>query len=283
MSTRLREKLEAAGVQFSPVDPEIIFKTLNENGKIDTFTNLLKTFLGHFKGNHLTEDDLWARASGGKECERNSAFIRVFMPIFEAYENALRSENAIDFHDMISMATDHIKTGRSVSPLRYMMVDEFQDISLGRSELVKALQASDPDVQLYCVGDDWQAIFRFAGSDISIMKDFGEHFGIYQRSDLTKTFRSEKTIVDEATNFVLQNNFQISKLVQAERKSEMASINVGFLENTDQSRKEILDSIFHKIVSLKSFKEGSEVLVLGRYTPKTYFRVFDVDYIEILK
>ena len=282
LSTRLREKLEAAGVQFSPVDPEIIFKTLNENGQIDTFTNLVKTFLGHFKGNHLTEGDLWARVSGGKECERNSAFIRVFMPIFEAYENALRSENGIDFHDMISMATDHIRTGRFVSPFRYIMVDEFQDISPGRSELIKALQSSDPDVQLYCVGDDWQAIFRFAGSDISIMKDFGEHFGIYERSDLTKTFRSEKTIVDEATNFILQNNFQISKLVQAERKSEEASINVGFLEANDESRKELLNSIFHKVVSSQSFKEGSEVLVLGRYTLKTYSKVYNVDYIEIL-
>lgn len=282
LSTRLREKLEAAGVQFSPVDPEIIFKTLNENGQIDTFTNLVKTFLGHFKGNHLTEGDLWARVSGGKECERNSAFIRVFMPIFEAYEDALRSENAIDFHDMISMATDYIKTGRFVSSLRYIMVDEFQDISPGRSELVKALQASDPDVQLYCVGDDWQAIFRFAGSDISIMKDFGEHFGIYERSDLTKTFRSEKTIVDEATNFVLQNNFQISKLVQAKRKSEEASINVGFLGSNDESRKELLSSIFQKVVGSQSFKEGSEVLVLGRYTLKTYSKVFNVDYIEIL-
>ena len=166
LSKRLREKLEAVGVQFSSVNPEVIFKTLNDDGQIDTFTKLVVTFLGHFKGSHLTEDDLWARISGDKESERSSAFIRVFMPIFQAYENALRSEDAIDFHDMISMATEHIKTGRFVSPFRYVMVDEFQDISVGRSELIKALQKADPDVQLYCVGDDWQAIFRFAGSDI---------------------------------------------------------------------------------------------------------------------
>ena len=282
LSKRLREKLEAVGVQFSPVDPEVIFKTLNEHGQVDTFTNLVKTFLGHFKGNHLTEDDLWARVSEGKECERSTAFIRVFIPIFEAYENALRSENAIDFHDMISMATDHIKTGRFVSPFRYIMVDEFQDISPGRSEFIKALKSSDPDVQLYCVGDDWQSIFRFAGSDISIMKDFGEHFGIYERSDLTTTFRSDKTIVEEATNFVLQNNFQISKLVQAARKSEVASINVGFLDPDPKSRMELLSSILSKIVSSQYFNEGSEVLVLGRYAIKTYLKAYNIDYIEIL-
>ena len=282
LSSRIQEKLEAAGVQFSPVDPEVVFKTLNEHGQIDTFTNLVVTFLGHFKGNHLTGDDLRARVSSGSDHERCAAFIQVFMPIFEAYESELKNENAIDFHDMISMATDHVKTGRFVSPFRYVMVDEFQDISPGRSELIKALQLSDPDVQLYCVGDDWQAIFRFAGSDISIMKDFGEHFGVYERSDLTTTFRSEKTIVDEATNFVLQNDFQIFKSVKSARESKEAAINVGFLESGGSSRFELLNKIFSNIVESNDFKDGSEVLVLGRYTLKTYFKAFNIDYGQIL-
>ncbi len=282
LSKRLREKLEAVGVQFSSVNPEVIFKTLSDDGQIDTFTNLVVTFLGHFKGSHLTENDLWASISGDKENERSSAFIRVFMPIFQAYESALKTEEAIDFHDMISKATDHIKAGRFVSPFRYVMVDEFQDISVGRSELIKALQQYHPDVQLYCVGDDWQAIFRFAGSDISVMKEFGEHFGVYERSDLTTTFRSEKTIVDEATNFVLQNNFQISKLVQAVKKPEQASINVGFLDPGDESRMGILNSILQTIVNSDRFKAGSEVLVLGRYKLETYVKAYKIDYKKIL-
>jgi DNA helicase IV len=282
LSIRLQEKLEAAGVQFSPVDPEVVFKTLNEHGQIDRFTDLVVTFLGHFKGNHLTGDDLRARVSSGNDHGRSTAFIQVFMPIFEAYESELKNENAIDFHDMISMATDHVKTGRFVSPFRYIMVDEFQDISPGRSELIKALQLSDPDVQLYCVGDDWQAIFRFAGSDISIMKDFGEHFGVYERSDLTTTFRSEKTIVDEATNFVLQNDFQIFKSVKAAREPREAAINVGFLESGGNSRFELFKKIFCNIINSNDFKDGAEVLVLGRYTLKTYFKAFNIDYSKIL-
>ena len=282
LSSRLREKLEAVGVQFTSVNPDVVYKALDDHGQIDTFTKLVVTFLGHFKGNQLTEDDLWARISGDKDSERSSAFIRVFMPIFQAYESALKTEEAIDFHDMISKATDHIKAGRFVSPFRYVMVDEFQDISVGRSELIKALQQYDPDVQLYCVGDDWQAIFRFAGSDISIMKEFGEHFGVYERSDLTTTFRSEKTIVDEATNFVLQNNFQISKLVQAVKKSEQASINVGFLDPGAESRIKILHSILQTIINSERFKAGSEVLVLGRYKLETYFNAYKIDYRQIL-
>ncbi len=114
------------------------------------------------------------------------------------------------------------------------------------------------------------------------MKEFGEHFGVYERSDLTMTFRSEKTIVDEATNFVLQNNFQISKLVQAIRKTEHASINVGFLDPGDESRMKVLYSIFQAIIDSEGFKVDSEVLVLGRYKLKTYFNAYKIDYRKIL-
>ena len=282
LTKRLREKLEDVGVKFSSVNPELIFSTLKKSGQIDRFTNLVVTFLGHFKGSHLTENDLWERISGDNASERSGAFIRVFMPIFQTYEDALKCEDTIDFHDMIGMATDHINSGRYVSPFRYIMVDEFQDISVGRSELIKALKKSDPDVQIYCVGDDWQAIFRFAGSDISIMKEFGEHFGVYERSDLTATFRSEKTIVDQATNFVLQNSFQISKEVQAVRRSENASINIGFFDPGDESRTDMLNLILKEILSSNSFRVDSEVLILGRYKLETYFKAYGIDYKKII-
>ena len=81
------------------------------------------------------------------------------------------------FHDMINKATKHVEAGRFLSPYRYILVDEFQDISPGRARLVKALLDQSPDAQLFAVGDDWQSIYRFAGSDIAIMREFSDHFG----------------------------------------------------------------------------------------------------------
>lgn len=282
LSNRLQEKLEAVGVKFLPVNPDEIFKKLDEKGQIDTFTKLVVTFLGHFKGGQLSEKDLWKKVLDDENKDRNSAFIRVFMPIFEKYENYLKLEGAIDFHDMISAATDHIQNGNYDSSFRYIMVDEFQDISVGRSNLIKAIQQVDPDVQLYCVGDDWQAIFRFAGSDINVMKEFGENFGTYERSDLTTNFRSEQNIVGEATNFILQNDFQIKKSVKSQKISEQASINVCFLDSGAESREKIFELVIREIINSKGFRIGSEILFLGRYKIETYLRAYNIDYKKIL-
>ena len=94
---------------------------------------------------------------------------------------ALRGEvvadaGEIDF-DMINRATDHVSAGRYRSPFGYILVDEFQDISPGRAALLKALLDQSVGAQLFAVGDDWQAIFRFARSDIAVMRGFEERFG----------------------------------------------------------------------------------------------------------
>ena len=71
---------------------------------------------------------------------------------------------------MINRATDLVESGRYRSPFGYIMVDEFQDISPARARLLKALLDNSPDAQLFAVGDDWQAIYRFGGSDIAVTR-----------------------------------------------------------------------------------------------------------------
>ncbi len=133
------------------------------------------------------------------------AFLAVFRPIFERYQDTLAASREIDFHDMINRATDLVEEGRYRSPFSYILVDEFQDISPSRARLLKALLDSSPGSQLFAVGDDWQAIYRFGGSDISVMRDFGDHFGTIERVDLATTFRCADRIATVATDFLLRN------------------------------------------------------------------------------
>ena len=78
---------------------------------------------------------------------------------------------------MIGKAAEHVEAGRYRSPFRYILVDEFQDTSPARAQLLKALLDQSPGAQLFAVGDDWQAIYRFGGADIAIMREFAESFG----------------------------------------------------------------------------------------------------------
>ena len=144
----------------------------------------------------------------------------MFRPVFERYQESLTRSGTIDFHDMINRATDLVESGRYRSPFGYIMVDEFQDISPARARLLKALLDSAPDAQLFAVGDDWQAIYRFGGSDIAVMREFETWFGDYLRIDLETMFRTDDRIAEVATDFVLRNPAQIRKTVRPMRKAD---------------------------------------------------------------
>ena len=126
---------------------------------------------------------------------------------------------------MIAQATELVKFNKYQNPFGYIMVDEFQDISVGRAKLIKALKESNPDTQLFCVGDDWQAIYRFTGADINIMK-ISKSFGTSARTDLSKTFRCEEKIAEHATHFVLQMIFNSRTLMQSEKVHQGQSSSV---------------------------------------------------------
>ena len=211
LTERLADKLRAHGVALSPIPREKIFAVLNEQRRVAPFTQLVATFLQHVKGARLSIEAVEGRASGKRDGGRSEAFLRVFRPIFERYEAKLADAGEIDFHDMINRATDHVSAGRYRNPFGYILVDEFQDISPGRAALLKALLDQSLGAQLFAVGDDWQAIFRFAGSDIAIMREFEEHFGVGARRDLGTTFRCSDGLCDVATRFVLRNPAQINE------------------------------------------------------------------------
>ncbi len=259
----LEQKLAARGVSLSPIPREGVFSILQERGRIDPFTRLLATFLQHFKGSRLSFADLDRRAGTGQGAIRARSFLAVFRPIFERYQDALSRSGEVDFHDMIGRATDLVEEGRYRNPFRYILVDEFQDISASRARLLKALLDSAPGSQLFAVGDDWQAIYRFGGSDIAVMREFGDHFGAFERIDLATTFRCADRIAGVATDFVLRNPAQIRKTVRTTRKSDRPAVHVGLPgEQEVPLLKEALDRIAE---DARRHDGMSEVLLLGRY------------------
>ena len=259
----LTKKLAAHGVSLSPISQDKVFAVLEEQGRVDPFTRLLATFLQHFKGARLSFAEIAERAATLRDRGRAEAFLAVFRPIFERYQETLTRSGAIDFHDMINRATDLVETGRYHSPFGYILVDEFQDISPARARLLKALLDKSPGAQLFAVGDDWQAIYRFGGSDIAIMREFGERFGDYKRVDLETTFRCSDRIAAVATDFVLRNPAQIRKRVRSKRKEDRPGVHIGL---PGQEGLSLLTEALDRIAEDADRHDGtSDVLLLGRY------------------
>ena len=258
----LAAKLGAHGVGLSPIPPDKVFTVLEQQGWIDPFMQLVATFLGHCKGSRLSIEEITRRAAMASDPPRAKAFVSVFRPIFERYQQTLHGMGQIDFHDMINKAADHVASGRYRSPFGYILVDEFQDISPGRARLLKALLGQSPSVQLFAVGDDWQAIFRFAGADIAIMREFEERFGDSERVDLETTFRCSDRIAAVATQFILSNPAQIPKKVRSTRQANGPSVRIGLSGTGPALLREALDEVAADAAKHDGI---STVLLLGRY------------------
>ena len=263
LTENLAAKLADHGVTLSPIPPADIFAVLEQQGRIDPFTRLVATFLQHYKGAQLSAQEVARRAAKAPDRPRAEAFVNVFGRIFERYQESLARLRQIDFHDMINKATEYVESGRYLSPFGYILVDEFQDISPGRARLLKALLDQLPTAQLFAVGDDWQAIYRFAGSDIAIMREFEERFGASERIDLTTTFRCADRITAVATKFVLRNPAQIHKDVSSVRRADGPRVHVGL---PGEGCPDLLWETLGTVASdAAKNDETSTVQLLGRY------------------
>jgi len=150
--------------------------------------------------------------------------------LLEHYHSHLEEHNEIDFDEMIIKASDYVSRGKFSSPWLHILVDEFQDISQARASLVRQLQSQHDDSKLFCVGDDWQAIYQFAGSDIAVTTRFSEHFGIASTLPLDTTFRFNDQISAVATRFVMQNSEQLDKQITTHSKAKKACVQISYYQ-----------------------------------------------------
>lgn len=151
----LQKKLEKAGVVFEPLPDESVLETLREFGAITAFSKLLTELLTHYKNAHLSDAELAQKIAQASKPDQMQAGMSLLMPVVDAYHAVLAQEKTIDFDDMIGRAYGYIQDGLFQSRWKYILIDEYQDISLPRARLVKALRDQQPEGSLFCVGDDW--------------------------------------------------------------------------------------------------------------------------------
>lgn len=265
----LAKKLEPH-VTLRPIPDIEIYDRVAEVGVVDSFTSLIGTFLRHFKNGGYRVEDCSGKAQTLKMGKRAEAFLKIFRAVFREYQSRLGDR--IDFEDMVNRATALVENGRYQSPFRHILVDEFQDISTGRAKLIQALKRQHSDAKVFAVGDDWQSIYRFAGSDIHIMRNFGAEFGgtfagatgVHRTVDLGRTFRSVDKIALAARRFVLRNPAQITKTVIAAGETDEPAIRIAW------TRRDTGETVLKEAVAALAGTEGKgggkpSILILGRY------------------
>ena len=134
--------------------------------------------------------------------------IELFESIYLHYQKKLKDENRVDYADMLLQGKNYIENKN----IKFLIVDEFQDISPLRAEVIKEIQKKNKNVELFVVGDDWQSIYRFSGGDIDIIvSKFKEHFGKETIKDLGLTYRFNQKLCEFTSSFIQKNPKQLKK------------------------------------------------------------------------
>ncbi|MES2774422.1 MAG: UvrD-helicase domain-containing protein [Bacteroidota bacterium] len=268
---KFKEKLEARGVVFRQRTNDEIWDILNSiaNDEVSALETLIHTFLNLLKSNNGDPKTLLLDTRKNKDNNirrRQQIFLEIFTPILSRYNDYLRSNHLIDFSDMINDATRYISDNRFRNHFKYIIIDEFQDTSMGRFNLIKALLKNNRSCKLFAVGDDWQSIFRFAGSDISLFTQFEKHFGITELSKIETTYRFNKSMIDISSRFILANPNQTPKKLKPFGDDTVNPIEVIQSHNTRNDDPLPFINVLHKI---KSENTGTSkkltILALARY------------------
>ena len=263
---KLQELLECNGVKLKEVNYDEVYEKIKQNDKNfgSELNRLIISFINLCKSRNLDKSsitNLYQQPSIYPDKffnERQNLFLKFAIPIFEKYNEVLKKENEIDFNDMINSATKTILSNEIDFEYKYIIVDEYQDISYSRFNLIDAIR-DKCGATIMCVGDDWQSIYRFAGSDISIFSDFEKYFGKSEQLLIEKTYRNSQNLIDISKKFILKNKSQIIKNPISEKKNITHPIK--FIYYNDNLEEEFINQI-----KLLNDKYGNKpILVLGRH------------------
>lgn len=267
--SKLEKYLRDFEIPIRPMSTAAILEAANKAGYTSKLFELTKRFLGFYRAGDFKGEDLLAKC----KTDREIVFGKIFLSLYEQYLSELNRIKQTDFTGLILEATKILNATSEFLPYRHIMVDEFQDISKDRWALIESLKANNPNIEFTFVGDDWQAINEFAGSDPEIMISLGNWEKKREQLFLSETFRMPQSLCQYSGEFVMQNSRQIPKELIAKGDTAKYDQSLNFYWDTDPITH--VDNIKKVITEIGKDAQdpNSELFIIARYNrslPKLY-------------
>ena len=267
----LQNKLVAINsqIKFTPLTYEELVKKTNDfRGHKNEISKLITSFIKTAKCNFYTITDIEKKVSTKNYSKKQLIFGKLAIAVFKKYQKYLQTEERIDFNDMINTAVELVKNNPKNYLNRYdhILVDEFQDISHQRKELIRGFVNQQSKTKLFCVGDDWQSIYQFNGSDVDLFVNFDRSFPYPEISFLETNYRSTSTIVDMSNHLISNNKNQFKKIMRSHHQDLSKIILFEFAEKFLYNFRARLTKVLSFIQSLlvKNIKP-SEIMIISRF------------------
>ena len=234
---------------------------------------MLQTFLSLHKNGLYSDGDVEKRLASKDAyiARRNALFLKIYKRIYRAYKLLLYKTRQYDFADMINSAEACVREmSECARGYKYILLDEVQDLSRNRFMLVRSIARKNPGCKIFAVGDDWQSIYRFTGSDLGLIYGFEKTFGLTTRRSLIEsTHRFGQPTIRISCDFIQRNPLQSRKLVRNVQKSN-TPIYVILNKTTktvDGQDAESLRTILRTIIKERGIEavKNKSIQVISRY------------------
>ena len=275
----LSELLRENGIISTPRSSEEVLNKLaliQENKYIAKMVYLICDFIKNFKTNGYTEDKFYEFIRIVKS-ERTKLFLEICRECYLEYQRTLSRNNAVDFQDMINdaaRALREVATLKEKLHFKYIIIDEYQDISRQRFDMAKEL-SKVTNAKIIAVGDDWQSIFAFSGSDVTLFTKFCEKMGYGEELKITRTYRNAQEVIDIAGGFIQKNDAQIKKSLISPKHIEDPVIVVSYDDTPKKWNERATEGgPLHKMARALEYSIGeivakhgnkTSILLIGRY------------------
>lgn len=281
--SHLEEELVKRGYTLNKRNSKEIYKQLIDKQESKYITKLT-LFICSFIGNFKTQGYNYQKFNELKQTIKNprtQLFLEICEVCFLEYQKALKEFNYIDFQDMINNSALIIKNkqlSKEKIDFKYIIVDEYQDISRQRYNLIKEISQLC-NAKIMAVGDDWQSIYAFSGSVLPLFTQFCNVVGYGCELKITHTYRNAQEIINIAGNFIQKNSNQIKKaLISPKRINNPVFIHTyddsyslnkptekgGVFYNIGFALNEIIGQII-KFNSIEKKSQIPSIILIGRY------------------
>ncbi len=280
----LKAALINYGVKMIPMsDKEKIecLRKLYKAKKLENLAELMEAFIKLFKANagksladlENVKKELLKYSSLKYFTERTKAFMSILSPIYEEYTRQL-GESYIDFNDMLNDSYAKLKNEPHKVKAKFIIVDEFQDIATDAFNLIDIIKKNNLSM-MYCVGDDWQSIYRFRGSNLEFFQNFISHSKYACEYKIEETFRNGQNLLNIAGNFVMKNPMQKIKKLYSLQKETFIQARIY----EDKNSKDFLlvfENLIDDIVERYSTTSNIDILLIARYH-KDFYDNFNIN------
>ena len=251
----LDEEYNSSFTIYDTSDQKAVIKEVVENLNLSEFKELnvsfLKAQIDKFKNDNISIDKV--------ESEAQTFEDEKIVEVYRAYCDRLKSNNALDFNDLLLLPIRLLKENAKILNLyqktwKYVLVDEFQDTNSPQFEIVSLLAGKHKNITV--VGDDDQSIYGWRGANIdNILTNFQETFAKNIEIKLEKNYRSTQRILDGAWSVVSNNKNRAEKKLEATRGKgdKISLISTG---SDEEESNAICDSIKSEIkLNKNTFKD----------------------------